>query len=124
MINSIHPMNLDLYGLSMSPPPPPPSSSSSIVPTGSSSSPPLQTSTTDLSTNPNSSDLVPLSTSIGSISKQQNPPVIYPWMRKVHINNPGKKKKNLWFLWSIYFEDCFFFVSMRKEKRGKWWQAT
>lgn len=80
-------MSLDLYGLSMSPPPPP--SSSSIVPTGSSSSPPPQTSSTDL----NSSDLVPLSSSIDSMSKQQTPPVIYPWMRKVHINNPGKKNE-------------------------------
>jgi hypothetical protein len=86
MINSIHPMNLDLYGLSMSPPPPPPPPSST-VPTGSSSSPPppLPPCSTDHSTNPNSSEL----SSIDSISKQQQtPPVIYPWMRKVHINNP------------------------------------
>jgi hypothetical protein len=86
MINSIHPMSLDLYGLSMSPPPP----SSSIVPTGSSTSPPPPPSSADHSTNPNSSEIGSLSTSIDSISKQQNPPVIYPWMRKVHINNPGK----------------------------------
>ncbi|CAF3386229.1 unnamed protein product [Rotaria socialis] len=91
MLNSIHPMNLDLYGLSMSPPPT--ASQSSIVPNGSSSSP--QTSSIDHLTSTNSSELVPLSTSIDSISssspslsKQQNPPVIYPWMRKVHINNP------------------------------------
>jgi hypothetical protein len=116
MINSIHPMSLDLYGLSMSPPPPPPSSSSSsIVPTGSSSSPPPPPSSTDHSTNPNSSDLVPLSTSIDSISKQQTPPVIYPWMRKVHINNPGKIKS---FISLKFFSQTFFF-SMRKEKRGK-----
>jgi hypothetical protein len=81
MINSIHPIGLDLYGLSMSPPPP----SSSIVPNGSSSSPPPPPSSNDHSTNPNSS----LSPSIDSLSKQQTPPVIYPWMRKVHINNPG-----------------------------------
>jgi hypothetical protein len=84
MINSIHPMSLDLYGLSMSPPP----ASSSIVPTGSSSSPPPPSST-DHSINTNSCEIVTLSTSIDSISKQQTPPVIYPWMRKVHINNPG-----------------------------------
>ncbi len=78
MINSIHPMSLDLYGLSMSPPPPPP-------PPPSSSSPPPLPPPTDL----NSSE----TTSIDSISKQQTPPVIYPWMRKVHINNPGNKKK-------------------------------
>ncbi len=89
MISSIHPMSLDLYGLSMSPPPPPPPSSSSIVPTGSSSTPPPP-STTDH----NSSELV---TSIDSISKQQTPPVIYPWMRKVHINNPGKTFHLLYF---------------------------
>ncbi len=71
MISSIHPMSLDLYGLSMSPPPPPPPSSSSI-----------------------DSELV---TSIDSISKQQTPPVIYPWMRKVHINNPGKTFHLLYF---------------------------
>jgi len=68
-------MGLDLYGLSMSPPLPPPPPSS----------PP--------SSNRNSSDLISLSIPIDSISsslsKQQSPPVIYPWMRKVHINNPG-----------------------------------
>jgi len=99
MINSIHPMSLDLYGLSMSPPPP----SSSIVPTGSSPPPP---SSTDHSTNPNSSEIGSLSTSIDSISKQQNPPVIYPWMRKVHINNPGK--------YFISFQVLIFFDEKRK----------
>jgi hypothetical protein len=110
MIGSIHPMSLDLYGLSMSPPPP----SSSIVPNGSSSSPPQ--SSTDHSTNPNSSDLVPLSTSIDSISssiskQQQTPPVIYPWMRKVHINNPGKT-------FSFLLSSLFFFDEKRRKKRG------
>ncbi|CAF0903621.1 unnamed protein product [Adineta ricciae] len=66
MINS----NLDLYGLSMSPSIPPPSSS-----------PPS-------SIDRKSSDLIPLSVSNDPLSKQQTPPVIYPWMRKVHINNP------------------------------------
>ncbi|CAF1275263.1 unnamed protein product [Adineta steineri] len=75
MINSLHPMGIDLYGLSMSPPAPPPPPPSSSPPS---------------STNRNSSDLIPLSTSIDSISSssKQNSPVIYPWMRKVHINNP------------------------------------
>ncbi|CAF1660690.1 unnamed protein product [Adineta ricciae] len=66
MINS----NLDLYGLSMSPSIPAPSSS-----------PPS-------SMDRKSSDLIPLSVSNDPLSKQQTPPVIYPWMRKVHINNP------------------------------------
>ncbi|UJR34887.1 hypothetical protein I4U23_027666 [Adineta vaga] len=70
MINSLHPVNLDLYGLTMSPTAPPPSSS------------PLS------SIDRNSSDLIPLSSTIDSLSKQQTPPVIYPWMRKAHINNP------------------------------------
>ena len=84
----IHPMNLDLYGLSMSPPPPP---SSSIVPNGTSSSPPPCSN--DHSTNLHSSEISSLTNSLDSISKQQTPPVIYPWMRKVHINNPGNNKK-------------------------------
>jgi hypothetical protein len=96
MINSIHPIGLDLYGLSMSPPPVP----SSIVPNGSSSSPPLPSST-DHSLNPNSSDLLSLSPSIDSLSKHQTPPVIYPWMRKVHINNPGK-------IYIYFFEVIFY----------------
>ncbi|CAF1015367.1 unnamed protein product [Rotaria sordida] len=93
MINSINPMTIDLYGLSMSPP----QGSSSILGNGSSSSP--RPSSTDhittTTTTTNSNDIIPLSTSIdsissssSSISKQQTPPVIYPWMRKVHINNP------------------------------------
>lgn len=67
MINGTTSMNIDLYGLSMSPP-----SQSTLNPNGS--SPPPPSSTTDLSS---------------SIDTKQNSPVIYPWMRKVHINNPG-----------------------------------
>jgi hypothetical protein len=58
----VHSMSLDLYGLSVSPP-------STEVP----------------------SDLTSTAETIpSSLNKQeQNSPVIYPWMRKVHINNPG-----------------------------------
>ena len=67
MINVNPSMSIDLYGLSISPP-----ARSTINPTGS---PPPPSSTTDLS----------------SIDTKQNSPVIYPWMRKVHINNPGNQ---------------------------------
>jgi hypothetical protein len=95
MINCLNPMGLDLYGLSMSPPLPPPPPSS----------PP--SSNDHCTTNRNSSDLISLSIPIDSISsslsKQQSPPIIYPWMRKVHINNPG--------IISFQFPvDDFFFV--------------
>jgi hypothetical protein len=73
MVSSIHPMALDLYSLSItpplggctsSPPPPPPPSIQTTSPV----------------------DTIPSS----SLNKQdQNSPVIYPWMRKAHINNPG-----------------------------------
>ncbi|CAF2962974.1 unnamed protein product [Rotaria sp. Silwood2] len=94
MINRINPMNIDLYGLSMSPP----QGSSSILANGSSLSSPRSSSIDHPINNKiNSNEILPISTSIDSISssssssltKQQNHPIIYPWMRKVHINNPG-----------------------------------
>jgi hypothetical protein len=94
MINSIHPMNLDLYGLSLSPP------QSAIVPNGSSESPPL--SLTDHPTTTTTSDMISLSTSHdSSLVKHQAPPVIYPWMRKVHINNPGTTSSSFLILLSL-----------------------
>ena len=77
MVSSIHPMPLDLYGLSITPPPP----SSANAAGGCTSSPAAPSSTQQTSPNdPNSS----------SLNKQEDTsPVIYPWMRKVHINNPG-----------------------------------
>ncbi|CAF1089511.1 unnamed protein product [Adineta steineri] len=73
MISSIHPMSLDLYSLSVTPPPNGCPSSSPILPS-------TQTQN-DLTI---STDTIP-----SSLNKQdQNSPVIYPWMRKVHINNP------------------------------------
>jgi hypothetical protein len=58
-------MPLDLYGLSVTPPVP--------------SSPHTPSNLTS-----------PVDTIPSSTTKQdQNSPVIYPWMRKVHINNPG-----------------------------------
>ncbi|CAF0979220.1 unnamed protein product [Adineta ricciae] len=76
MVSSIHPMPLDLYGLSITPPPP----SSANAAGGCTSSPAAPSSTQQTSPNdPNSS----------SLNKQEDTsPVIYPWMRKVHINNP------------------------------------
>jgi len=89
-------MNVDLYGLSMSP------SSSSIPPsttTTVTTANPTSTvgscspsSLIDPSTNSNRSDLVSLSSSVDNLTKQSNSPVIYPWMRKVHMNNPGKNQ--------------------------------
>ena len=77
IISTIHPMNLDLYGLSMSP----------------SSSSPSNISNNHQMNNSTNPDLNLLSSTIdSSMHKQQGPPVIYPWMRKVHINNPGKNK--------------------------------
>lgn len=73
MINGNNSMNIDLYGLSMSP--------STINPHGSPPPPP----TTDHSNH----ILNDLSSPCDS---KQNSPVIYPWMRKVHINNPGNRK--------------------------------
>ncbi|CAF3465363.1 unnamed protein product, partial [Rotaria sp. Silwood2] len=76
IISSINPMSLDLYGLSLSPPPglhrSSPCPPSSIQPSN------------DLSS---SIDLIPSSSLLNK--EEQNSPVIYPWMRKVHINNPG-----------------------------------
>ena len=57
--NVIPSMPLDLYGLSVTPPP--------------SSTPP------NLNENP----------TIMNKQDESTSPVIYPWMRKVHINNPG-----------------------------------
>lgn len=66
----VHPMSLDLYGLSVTPPP-----------IGCTSSPrPPSTQTSPINTIPTSSLLN---------KQEQNSPVIYPWMRKAHINNPG-----------------------------------
>jgi hypothetical protein len=63
--NMIPSMPLDLYGLSVTPPVP--------------SSPHTPSNLTS-----------PVDTIPSSTTKQdQNSPVIYPWMRKVHINNPG-----------------------------------
>ncbi len=62
-------MPLDLYSLSITPPPPPPP-------------PPSSNLTSPVNTIPSSSS--------SSLNKSnQNSPVIYPWMRKDHINNPG-----------------------------------
>jgi hypothetical protein len=61
IISSIHPMSLDLYGLSVTPPP------STRIP----------------------SDLSSLSTPVDSISSSSNKHEIYPWMRKVHVTNSG-----------------------------------
>jgi hypothetical protein len=69
MVSSIHPMPLDLYGLSVTPPVP--------------SSPPTPCNLTS------SIDIIPSSSSSSTTKQDQNSPVIYPWMRKVHINNPG-----------------------------------
>lgn len=57
--NLIPSISLDLYGLSVTPPP-------SSTPSNLNENPPI-------------------------INKQEEStsPVIYPWMRKVHINNPG-----------------------------------
>ena len=71
MINA----NVDLYGISLSPP-----STSTLLANGS-SPPPLPALSTDVNRNDGN-----------SIDSKQSPPVIYPWMRKVHINNPGKNK--------------------------------
>lgn len=60
---------------------PPPSTSTNLA-NGSSSSPPLSN---DVNRTDGSS----------SIDSKTTPPVIYPWMRKVHINNPGRKKNPL-----------------------------
>ena len=116
LVSSIHPMNLDLYGLSLSP------SSTGLLANGSSSSPPAATST-DHPTSTTSSDLPALSTSLDSISssmgkqqqQQQGPPVIYPWMRKVHINNPGRvalARSRCSSLWNSYL------MSERRRRRG------
>lgn len=60
-------MPLDLYSLSVTPP---------LV----------STQTTNNLTSP--VETIPLSSS-SSNKSDQNSPVIYPWMRKAHINNPG-----------------------------------
>ncbi len=66
----IQSMPIDLYSLSITPPAP----SSPQIPNNLIS--PV--------------DRIPSSSSSSSINKQDpNSPVIYPWMRKVHINNPG-----------------------------------
>jgi hypothetical protein len=64
MVSSIHPMPLDLYGLSATPPAP--------------SSPGTPNNLTS-----------PIDTIPATTKQDPNSPVIYPWMRKVHINNPG-----------------------------------
>ncbi|CAF4935413.1 unnamed protein product [Rotaria sp. Silwood1] len=76
MINSINSMSLDLYGLSVSPPP------------GMRRSSPCLTSSIEPSNEllSTSIDLIPSSSSLNK--EELNSPVIYPWMRKVHINNP------------------------------------
>jgi hypothetical protein len=73
MVSSIDPMSLDLYGLTITPPP-----------GGRTSSPPSHSTQTP-------SDLTsPIDTIPSSLNKEeQNSHVIYPWMRKVHINNAG-----------------------------------
>jgi len=66
-------MSLDLYGLTITPPPPP---------NGCTSSPPPSTQIPNNLTSP----VDP----IQSLTKSdQNSSVIYPWMRKSHINNTG-----------------------------------
>ncbi|CAF1163567.1 unnamed protein product [Rotaria sordida] len=73
MISSINPMSLDLYGLSISP--------RSGLPRSSPCPPSSIQPSNDLSS---SIDIIPSS----SLNKQeQNSPIIYPWMRKVHITN-------------------------------------
>ena len=70
MLSSIRPMPLDLYGLSVTPP------------LGGCTSSPSTQVPSDLTS---SVDTIP-----STLNKQeQNSPVIYPWMRKAHINNPG-----------------------------------
>jgi len=65
-------MPLDLYGLTITPPPP----------NGCTSSPPPLTQVPNNLTSP--VDTIP------SLTKSdQNSSVIYPWMRKSHINNTG-----------------------------------
>jgi hypothetical protein len=64
-------MSLDLYGLSITPPP-----------GGCTSSPPSTQTPSNLTS--------PINSIPSLLNKQdQTSPVIYPWMRKVHINNPG-----------------------------------
>jgi len=60
-------MALDLYSLSVTPPAP-----LNVCP---SSSPPTSNLTSPVET---------------TTKQDGNSPVIYPWMRKVHINNPGE----------------------------------
>jgi hypothetical protein len=68
-------MSLDLYGLTITPPPP----------NGCTSSPPPPPPSTQIPNNLTS----PVDT-ISSLTKSdQNSSVIYPWMRKSHINNTG-----------------------------------
>ena len=56
-------MSLDLYGLSITPPPP--------------------------SSTPSNANDIQSTTTTTNKQEQSSSPVIYPWMRKVHINNPG-----------------------------------
>ncbi|CAF4312893.1 unnamed protein product [Rotaria socialis] len=75
IVSSINPMSLDLYALSISP-------SSGVH--KSSNCPPLSIQhSNDLNSSIN------IVASLSSLNKEeQNSPVIYPWMRKAHINNP------------------------------------
>lgn len=76
MISSINPVSLDLYGLSISPP------------TIRNQTSPCLPSSISISNDLNSSiDVTSLSSTLNK--EEQDSPVIYPWMRKVHINNPG-----------------------------------
>lgn len=72
-------MNLDFYG----------SLNETVRSTCLSSVVPHSHSTSN-EQNINSSDL---NCSNDSMSKCHQSPVIYPWMRKVHINNPGNQRK-------------------------------
>jgi hypothetical protein len=76
MASSIHSMSLDLYGLSITPPS-----------GGCTSSPPPRSSTQVPSDLISPIDTIPSSSSLNK--QEENSRVIYPWMRKVHINNPG-----------------------------------
>ena len=67
MVSSIHPIPLDLYNVSITPPAP--------------TSPQTPTNLT--------SSIDPIPSSSTTTKQDENSTVIYPWMRKVHINNPG-----------------------------------